>query len=125
MAAESYRTYQFEGYQILVGKGARDNDTLTFKVASPQDFWLHAAGYAGSHVVVRNPDRGEVPRSVLSHAAGLAAHFSKAREAGGKVEVHYCRVHEVSKPKGFPAGKVVLKKWKGLKVYAFEPAEGL
>lgn len=117
-----WRTYEREGWEILVGKAARDNDHLTFRVAEPQDFWLHASGYAGSHVVVRNPERaGEAPREVVEAAAQLAAFHSKAREARGKVEVHLCRASDVRKPRGFPAGMVQLRRWSAVKVYPRNP----
>lgn len=113
----AFRSLLVEGMDVLIGKGDADNDALTFKVASPWDFWLHVAGVPGSHVVIRNPDRlSEPPRSVLERAAELAAWYSKAREAG-KVEVHWCRVADVSKPRGFPPGKVLLKSFKSLRVY--------
>jgi predicted ribosome quality control (RQC) complex YloA/Tae2 family protein len=106
------------GFEVLVGKSARENDELTVKQAQPHDFWLHAAGYAGSHVVIRNPDRlARLPREVIEGAAALAAYHSKAREARGKVEVHVCRAADVRKPKGYPPGKVELRKWESVKVY--------
>ena len=43
-----------DGMEILVGNRDRDNDYLTFKVASAQDFWLHVADNSGAHVMVRN-----------------------------------------------------------------------
>ena len=46
---KGWRTFELNGFEILVGRAARDNDYLTFKVARPQDTWLHASGYAGSH----------------------------------------------------------------------------
>ena len=108
-----------EGFEILVGKGDADNDELTFGVGEPRDFWLHVSGPAGSHVVVRNPEGlDELPRSVVARAAELAAFYSKARGARGKVEVHVCRVADVSKPRGFAAGQVRLKRWTVMKVYA-------
>ncbi len=111
-----YRTFVVEGFEILVGRGELDNDHLTFDVAAPHDLWLHVAGgTAGSHVIVRNPDRVEVPRSVVEAAAAAAAWFSKARGAP-KVEVHLCRAGDVSKPRGAPAGLVELARWKGIKV---------
>lgn len=113
-----YRTVQFEGWEIFVGKGARDNDELTFRVAAPGDTWLHAAGYAGSHVVIPNPDSQEVPRDVVRRAAELAVYNSKAREARGKVDVHVCRVADVRKVKGAPAGQVQLTRWDTVKVYS-------
>src|SRR5690606_12269415 len=62
----AYRTVeQVDGCEILVGKAAADNDLLTFRVAKPNDWWLHAAGYAGSHVVVRSLEGDTVPHHVL------------------------------------------------------------
>jgi predicted ribosome quality control (RQC) complex YloA/Tae2 family protein len=117
-----YRTYDLEGFEVLVGKGDADNDRLTFGVAAPRDLWLHVAGPAGSHVVVRNPDElDEVPRAVVEKAAQLAAWHSKARGSGGKVEVHVCRVADVRKPRGFPSGQVLLKRWDAVKVYGRDP----
>jgi predicted ribosome quality control (RQC) complex YloA/Tae2 family protein len=87
-------------------------------VAEPRDFWLHVAGPAGSHVVVRNPDDlPELPREVLLRAAELAAFYSKARGARGKVEVHVCRVADVTKPRGFARGQVLLRRWQAVKTY--------
>jgi predicted ribosome quality control (RQC) complex YloA/Tae2 family protein len=114
-----YRAFAIEGFEVLVGKGDAENDALTFDVADPCDFWLHVAGPAGSHVVVRNPDKlAELPRPVLEAAASLAAWHSKARGSRGKVEVHVCRVSDVSKPRGFAPGEVQLRRWSSVKVYA-------
>ena len=117
---KAYRNVMVEGWEVIIGKGDADNDTLTFKVASALDFWMHVAGVPGSHVIIRNPDRiSEPPREVLERAAQLAAFFSKARD-GGKVEVHWCRVADVSKPRGFAPGKVMLKSFKSIRVYPKE-----
>ena len=111
-----YRTFAVEGFEILVGRGELENDQLTFDVAAPDDLWLHVGGgTAGSHVVVRNPERGEIPRSVLEVAAAAAAWFSKARGAQ-RVEVHVCRVCDVRKPRGAPAGLVELGRWTRVRV---------
>ena len=117
-----FRTERFEGFEVLVGKGDTENDRLTFGVAEPNDVWMHVAGCPGSHVVVRNPEKlPELPRPVLERAAQLAAWHSKARGARGKVEVHVCRIADVSKPRGFAPGEVRLRRWDSLKVYAHEP----
>ena len=125
---KGYRTVEFEGFEILVGKADADNDRLTFGIAEPRDFWLHVSGPAGSHVIVRNPfDLDELPRAVAERAAQLAAWHSKARGARGKVEVHLCRVADVRKPKGFAPGQVLLKRWDAVKVYPKgldEPEDG-
>jgi predicted ribosome quality control (RQC) complex YloA/Tae2 family protein len=120
-----YRTIVSEGYEILVGRGDEENDMLTFEIADPHDLWLHVAGGTpGSHVVVRNPDRSEVPAPVVAHAAALAAWYSKARGSGrAKVEVHVCRVSDVSKPRGAPRGLVQLARWKSLRVYPLAPLD--
>jgi predicted ribosome quality control (RQC) complex YloA/Tae2 family protein len=103
-----------EGMQILVGKSSKDNDVLTLKVARSEDFWLHVAGYGGSHVVLRNPEKLAVaPKQSLLEAAQLAAYFSQARNAP-KVEVHYTQKKFVSKPKGAKPGLVRLKEYKSI-----------
>jgi predicted ribosome quality control (RQC) complex YloA/Tae2 family protein len=119
-----HRAYEIEGFEVLVGKGDAANDRLTFGVAAPHDFWLHVAGPAGSHVVVRNPEERpleQLPRSVVEKAAQLAAWHSKARGRRGKVEVHVCRVADVRKPRGFPPGQVLLRRWDATRVYARDP----
>src|SRR5262245_56213497 len=117
-----YRTLRFDGFEVLVGRGEDDNDHLTFDVADAHDVWLHVGGGTpGSHVVVRNPDKVEVPRTVIEQAAAAAAWYSKARNAA-KVEVHVCRVSDVSKPRGAPAGLVELARWKSVRVRPAIPA---
>jgi predicted ribosome quality control (RQC) complex YloA/Tae2 family protein len=105
-----------DGFVILVGRSGAENDTLTFKVASPWDFWLHASGVAGAHVVVRNPTRlGALPDAALQVAAGIAAWYSDAR-ADTHVEVHWTQRKHVRKRKGMPAGQVILKRSKSIRV---------
>ncbi len=104
-----------DGFEILVGKGSKDNDFLTFRVAKASDLWLHAADYPGSHVVVKNPNRGEIPPRTLLEAAQMAAFFSRAREQP-KVAVHYTPKKFVNKPKGAGAGLVSLSSFKTILV---------
>jgi predicted ribosome quality control (RQC) complex YloA/Tae2 family protein len=119
-----YRTVVLDGFEILVGRSARDNDRLTLKVARPNDLWLHAHGFAGSHVVVRHPEgTDDVPRHVVERAAELAAWHSKARGARGKITVHVCRAGDVSKPRGAPEGQVRLRRFDTVKVYPREREE--
>ncbi|TMA79078.1 MAG: DUF814 domain-containing protein [Deltaproteobacteria bacterium] len=112
-----YRRVVVDAFEILIGKGDRENDVLTFDVAEPRDLWMHVAGgVSGSHVVVRVPeDDGEVPRAVVEHAAALSAWYSKARSAR-RVDVHVCRVADVSKRRGAPAGEVHLRRWRVVRV---------
>jgi predicted ribosome quality control (RQC) complex YloA/Tae2 family protein len=111
-----------DGYEIIVGRGARENDELTFRVARSYDAWMHAADYPGSHVVVRARSRDEaVPHRTLVEAARLAAHFSQAR-GDAKVAVNYTQRKFVSKPRGAAPGLVYLSSFRTLLV---EPAEDL
>jgi len=111
-----------DGFIVLVGKTAEDNDVLTLKLAAPRDFWMHVAAESGSHVVIRNPERLDVlPRTTLQFAAALAAGYSKARR-GGRVAVHVAQRADVSKPRGFEPGKVLLARYKT--VYA-TPERGM
>ena len=110
-----------DGFEILVGRTARDNDYLTFKVARPNDLWMHTGDYSGSHVVVRNATRKDVPHRTLIEAAQLAAHFSQARK-NSKVDVHYTQRKFVSKPKGAAPGLVRMTRFKNITV---EPKETL
>jgi len=110
-----------DGYEILVGRTSRDNDHLTFKVARPNDLWLHAADYGGSHVVVRNSTRKDVPHRTIIEAAQLAAQFSQARK-DPKVDVHYTQRKFVSKPRGSAPGLVRMTRFKNITV---APKEGV
>jgi predicted ribosome quality control (RQC) complex YloA/Tae2 family protein len=113
-----------DGYEILVGRAARDNDHLTFKVAKPYDLWLHAADYPGSHVIVRNPTRKEIPHRTIIEAAQLTAWFSHARE-DTKVPVHYTQRKFLSKPKGAAPGLVRMSSFKTITVEPQQAAERL
>ena len=104
-----------DGFEILVGKGSKDNDFLTFRIAKSSDLWLHAADYPGSHVIVKNPTRNEIPQKTLLEAAQFAAFFSRAKEQP-KVAVHYTQKKFVNKPKGAAAGLVSLSSFKTILV---------
>lgn len=101
------------GQRIRVGRGARENDALTFRWSSGNDVWLHARGVGGAHVVIPLA-RDEQPKDeTLRDAALLAAHHSEAR--GDAVEVTWTRVKHVRRQKGAP-GAVVYSQDKTLLV---------
>lgn len=94
-----------DGYDMYVGKNNYQNDELTFKIASGSDWWFHAKGAPGSHVIVKA--RGEeLPDRTFEEAARLAAHYSKNRNAE-KVEIDYIEKKHVKKPNGAKPGFVV------------------
>jgi predicted ribosome quality control (RQC) complex YloA/Tae2 family protein len=111
-----------DGFRVIVGRGARDNDNLTFKVARPNDLWLHAADYPGSHVIVRNSTRKEIPHRTIIEAAQLAAHFSQASK-DPKVDVRYTQRKFISKPKGAAPGLVRMSRFKNITVGPKEDLE--
>ena len=110
-----------DGFEILVGKKAKDNDFLTFRIAKSLDLWMHAADYPGSHVVVRNPNRKEIPQRTLLEAAQLAAFYSQGKSQP-KAAVHYTQKKFVNKPKGAAAGLVGLASFKTILVVPEFPA---
>jgi predicted ribosome quality control (RQC) complex YloA/Tae2 family protein len=94
-----------DGYDMYVGKNNYQNDELTFKIASNSDWWFHAKGAPGSHVIVKA--RGnELPDQTFEEAARLAAHYSKNQKSE-KVEVDYVEKKHVKKPGGAKPGFVV------------------
>jgi predicted ribosome quality control (RQC) complex YloA/Tae2 family protein len=109
-----------DGFEILVGKRAKDNDQLTLKIAKSLDTWMHAADYPGSHVVIRNRDRKEIPPGTLLEAAQLAAFYSQGK-AQPKAAVHYTLKKFVNKPKGAAPGLVSLASFKTLLVEPIFP----
>ena len=106
-SAPPFRTVGHEGWEILVGRSAAGNDYITMRLARPDDLWLHAEGMPGSHVVIRNPGKRDIPEGVLKKAASLAAYYSKGKNSA-KVPVAYTRAAYVKKPKGAAPGSVVL-----------------
>ena len=104
-----------DGFEILVGKKATDNDYLTFRVARSLDTWMHAADYPGSHVVIRNANRREIPNQTLVEAAQLAAFYSSGRSQT-KAAVHYTLKKFVNKPKRAAPGLVSLASFKTILV---------
>ena len=92
------------GFEVVIGRTARENDLVTFKVARSEDVWLHAQGYHGAHVVVRAEGR-EVPFETVLFAAELAAGHSEAGQSDN-VPVDYTSRKEVWRSKGMPPGAV-------------------
>lgn len=110
-----------DGMIVLVGKTAEENDLLSLRLGAPNDFWMHIAGDSGSHVVVRNPDNlDHLPKETLHFAAGLAARYSKAKNAR-RVPVHLARCADVSKPRGFEPGKVLLRRYTTVHAMPVDP----
>jgi len=104
-----FRRYDFEGFEILVGKNAKNNDLLTQKYAFKEDLWLHARDVTGSHVIIKYKAGKVFPTSVIGRAAELAAWFSK-RKNDSLCPVIYTPKKYVRKTKGAADGAVVIEK---------------
>ncbi len=112
-----FRRFLIDGkYSVFVGKDSKSNDYLSIKFAKQNDYWFHARGLAGSHVVLRvdNPKEG-VPKNILKKAASIAAFYSKGKTAG-ITPVSYTFAKYVHKKKGMEPGKVMISKEKVLLV---------
>lgn len=94
-----------DGYHMYVGKNNFQNDELTFKFANGNDWWFHAKGIAGSHVVVKS-NGDELPDRTFEEAGKLAAYYSKG-SSQDKVEIDYTEKKNVKKPSGGKPGFVV------------------
>lgn len=94
-----------DGFDIYVGKNNFQNEELTFKVASGSDWWFHAKGMPGSHVIVKANGQ-ELPDRCFEEAAALAAYYSKGRDQD-KVEIDYLQRRNVKKVNGAPPGFVI------------------
>ncbi len=94
-----------DGFSIYVGKNNYQNDSLTFEFANGDDWWFHAKGIPGSHVIVRSMGQ-KLPDRTFEEAASLAAFYSKSRDAE-KVEIDYVEKKHVKKPGGGKPGFVV------------------
>ena len=101
-----FRTFSIDGYTVLVGKSAKDNDELTLKYAKKEDFWLHAKDCSGSHVVIKTHDH-KIPSHTLEKIAGIAAYFSK-RKQDSLCPVIVTRKKFVRKNKALAPGEVIV-----------------
>ena len=107
-AAQKSKPFHYlssDGYDIYVGKNNYQNEELTFKFATGNDWWFHAKGMPGSHVIVKSRNE-ELPDRVFEEAGKLAAYYSKGRTAP-KVEIDYIQKKHIKKPNGAKPGFVV------------------
>ena len=127
---EAYRrsptaVYQYElseGWIVQAGRTDADNDRLSLALASPDDWWFHAHGLPGSHVLLRARPGEEPSRTILKEAAAIAAFHSKAK-AAGIVPVVATQARYVSKPPGAKPGTVTIRKEIILKVRPAIPGD--
>jgi predicted ribosome quality control (RQC) complex YloA/Tae2 family protein len=106
-----YKRFEYEGFEIRVGKDSHKNDELIQHHSTKNDLWLHARNYAGSHVIVKEQAGKPFPQHVIEKAASLAAWYSKGKNES------FCPVivterKYVRKAKRMAAGQVIVEKEK-------------
>jgi predicted ribosome quality control (RQC) complex YloA/Tae2 family protein len=109
--AVNMKTFSFQGFTIVAGQSARENDILTM-TASCSDLWFHAEDVPGSHVLIRNSENAT--EDVIQYAAKLAVKLSKSPI--GNSSVIYTDVSNVEKRKHAKPGEVVVNTFKRIVV---------
>ena len=94
-----------DGFDMYVGKNNIQNEHLTFKVATGNDWWFHSKSFPGSHVIVKCNNQ-ELPDNTFEEAARLAAFYSKGSNQD-KVEIDYIQKKHVKKVAGAMPGFVI------------------
>lgn len=118
--SQPLRVTSSEGTPIFVGRSAGQNEEVTWKLARPQDVWLHARGVPGAHVVIRTD--GPIGDQTLVEAAGLALYFSKARMESA-ADVTVCHRRDLRKVPGGPPGLVTVRNERTLRTRPLAPNE--
>lgn len=106
---ELFKTLHFQGYTILIGRNAKNNDLLTKQFAFKEDLWLHARDVSGSHVVIKHQAGKKFPSPVIERAAEVAAFYSK-RKNDSLCPVIVTPKKYVRKLKNMPEGAVIVDK---------------
>lgn len=100
-------------WQIIVGRSAKENDLLITRVVQPWDWWFHTRIFHGTHVILRNFAKKELPDELLHLCCRLAAYYSKAKQSVN-VPVDYTQVRYLRKPRGSAPGFVTYTNQKTL-----------
>lgn len=98
--------YTVNGWYILVGRDANENDELLRHHVRGSDMWLHVRDFPGGYVFIKNRPGKTIPLEILLDAANLAVYYSKARNAG-KTDLYYTHVKYLRRAKNGPKGLVL------------------
>ncbi len=102
-----------ENWEIYIGRTSKENDTLTTRFAKPHDWWFHTRVFKGTHVILRNYNKKELPKKLKLLCSQLAAYYSKAKKSIN-VPVDHTQIRYVRKPRGSAPGYVIYKNQKTL-----------
>jgi predicted ribosome quality control (RQC) complex YloA/Tae2 family protein len=107
--------YEINGWTLIVGRTAAENDELLRHTVKGQDLWLHTRDYAGGYVFVKAKKGKTVPLDILLYAGNLAVYHSKARQ-NGQADLYYTQVKYLRRAKNGPKGLVIPTQEKNLLV---------
>lgn len=119
-----FKKFNLGEYTVLVGNNARQNDLLTLKYATKEDLFFHAKDVTGSHVILKKISGRDFPKAIIENTAMIAAYYSK-RKNDTLCPVGYTQKKYVRKPKGAPAGLVLVEKEKVILVSPGLPSTNL
>lgn len=95
-----------ENWEIFIGRTSTENDKLTTRFAKPWDWWFHTRIFKGTHIILRNYKKKEIPEDLKFICCRLAAYYSKAKKSTN-VPVDYTQIRFVRKPRGAAPGYVI------------------
>ena len=98
--------YFVDGWTIIVGRDANENDELLRHTVKGSDMWLHARDYHGGYVFIKNRPGKTVPLEILLYAGNLAVYYSKARK-NAQADLYYTQVKHLRRAKNGPKGLVL------------------
>jgi predicted ribosome quality control (RQC) complex YloA/Tae2 family protein len=104
-----------EDWVIYIGRTSKENDELTTRFAKPNDWWFHTRIFRGTHIILRNLKKKDLPDKMKFLCCRLAAYYSKAKKSTN-VPVDFTEIRYVRKPRGAAAGYVTYKNQKTLYV---------
>ena len=104
-----------KGFDIIVGRNAKENDEILRHYTRGSDLWLHTRDFAGGYVIIKAQKGKTVPLPVLLDAASLAIHYSKAKR-NGKADLYYTEVKYLRRAKDGKTGLVLPTQERNLSV---------
>ena len=107
--------YERDGWVIMVGRTATENDELLRHNVRGSDLWLHVRDFSGGYVFVKARRDKTVPLAILLLAGNLAVYHSKARK-NGSADLYYTQVKYLRRAKNGPKGLVLPTQEKNLHI---------
>ncbi len=107
--------YEIDGWTIIVGRTASENDDLLRHYVKGADMWLHTRDYAGGYVFIKAQKNKTVPLETLLYAGNLAVYHSKARK-NAEADLYYTQVKYLRRAKNGPKGLVIPTQEKNLHI---------